>query len=72
VYHAVTCDPFPPPLQDNIALCALLENIKTEEEVFVCNLHLTWDPMFKDVKVIQMALALTEIETFMQEHNCAK
>lgn len=33
--------------QDNIALCALLENVKTNDMLFVCNLHLTWDPAYK-------------------------
>jgi len=55
--------------KDNIALCALLENIKTNELLFVCNLHLTWDPAFKDVKVIQTALTLTEIEAFLKDRN---
>ena len=40
--------------------------------IFVCNLHLTWDPAFKDVKVIQMALTLTEIESFLRERNCLR
>lgn len=57
-------------LQDNIALCALLETVKTGELIFVCNLHLTWDPLFKDVKVIQMALALTQMEAFLRDNGC--
>ncbi|EDQ89277.1 uncharacterized protein MONBRDRAFT_32477 [Monosiga brevicollis MX1] len=57
-------------IKDNIALCALLERQSTGEKFFVCNLHLTWDPKFRDVKVIQTVLALREIENFLKEHNC--
>eukprot|EP00730_Choanoeca_flexa_P019952 TRINITY_DN9755_c0_g1_i5.p1 TRINITY_DN9755_c0_g1~~TRINITY_DN9755_c0_g1_i5.p1 ORF type:complete len:496 (+),score=98.66 TRINITY_DN9755_c0_g1_i5:240-1727(+) len=56
--------------KDNIAVFALLESLVTGQLLFVCNLHLTWDPQFKDVKVIQMLLILKEIEAFLrQEHT---
>eukprot|EP00045_Choanoeca_perplexa_P006991 m.61400 g.61400 ORF g.61400 m.61400 type:complete len:496 (-) comp13875_c0_seq1:83-1570(-) len=56
--------------KDNIALCVLLESVVTQQPLFVCNLHLTWDPKFKDVKVVQLLLILKEIEAFLkQEHS---
>eukprot|EP00049_Salpingoeca_infusionum_P018678 m.358289 g.358289 ORF g.358289 m.358289 type:complete len:495 (-) comp18103_c0_seq1:768-2252(-) len=56
--------------KDNIALLAVLESVEHPgKKVVVCNLHLTWDPQFKDVKVIQTMLALNAMQEFMKENK---
>jgi CCR4-NOT transcription complex subunit 6 len=47
--------------KDNIALVAILEN-RTGDTFIVVNAHLYWDPEFKDIKLIQAAILLEEIE----------
>eukprot|EP00040_Diaphanoeca_grandis_P024013 m.131422 g.131422 ORF g.131422 m.131422 type:complete len:511 (-) comp29546_c0_seq1:160-1692(-) len=51
--------------KDNIAILMLLEDKVTKASMFVGNAHLTWDPEFKDVKVIQTAMLTSEMSKFM-------
>eukprot|EP00054_Salpingoeca_dolichothecata_P022126 m.143924 g.143924 ORF g.143924 m.143924 type:complete len:933 (+) comp24231_c0_seq1:223-3021(+) len=51
--------------KDNIAILSLLEHIETGQQVFVANAHLTWDPIYKDVKVVQSVLLMHEIKSFL-------
>jgi len=51
--------------KDNIAICMLLEEKTTKELTLVGNAHLTWDPEFKDVKVIQAAMLVSEMSKFL-------
>lgn len=52
--------------KDNIALIALLEHVTTGQKIIVTNTHLHWDPAFNDVKLIQVALLLDEVEKFAE------
>jgi CCR4-NOT transcription complex subunit 6 len=47
--------------KDNIALVALLRHVATGEDVVVANPHMTWDPAFADVKLVQTALFMDEL-----------
>ncbi|KAJ3325959.1 Glucose-repressible alcohol dehydrogenase transcriptional effector [Boothiomyces sp. JEL0866] len=49
-------------IKDNIALIILLESKETGAKILVANAHLHWDPAYSDVKVIQTALLVEEVE----------
>ncbi|KAI6002916.1 Endonuclease/exonuclease/phosphatase [Pisolithus albus] len=49
--------------KDHIAVTCLFENKKTGTRVIVANAHIHWDPNFRDVKLVQAALLVEEIET---------
>ena len=50
--------------KDNVAIVALLKVKHTGIPLIIANPHLTWDPYFKDVKLIQAALLMQELEDF--------
>ena len=54
--------------KDNVAIVALLESTESGQTVCVTNAHLTWDPIYKDVKVIQAAMLTREVRSFLDEH----
>lgn len=47
--------------KDNIAIITFLLNKQTGSRLIVANVHITWDPQFKDVKLVQVAMLLEEI-----------
>lgn len=47
--------------KDNIAVVAFLENKLTGYRVIIANVHVTWDPAFKDVKLVQTAMLMEEL-----------
>jgi CCR4-NOT transcription complex subunit 6 len=49
-------------IKDNIAVIVLLENKENGNKLIVSNAHLHWDPLFSDVKVIQTALLIDEVQ----------
>lgn len=66
--------------KDNIGIAALLElkegylNYGNEvnmprQQVLVSNVHIHWDPEFKDVKLIQTVMLMHELMNIMQEIN---
>ncbi|KAF9227045.1 hypothetical protein BS17DRAFT_694866 [Gyrodon lividus] len=48
--------------KDHIAVVCCFENKETGTRVIVANAHIHWDPNFRDVKLIQVALLVDEIE----------
>ncbi|KAG9050742.1 Glucose-repressible alcohol dehydrogenase transcriptional effector [Tulasnella sp. UAMH 9824] len=48
--------------KDNIAIIALMENRATGSRLIVVNVHVHWDPEFRDVKLIQVAIMMEELE----------
>ncbi|KAG0303230.1 Glucose-repressible alcohol dehydrogenase transcriptional effector [Dissophora globulifera] len=48
--------------KDNIAVIVLLEHKDTKSRVVVANAHLHWDPLFKDVKLVQTAMMMDELD----------
>lgn len=48
--------------KDHIAVVCLLENKETGSRLIVANSHIHWDPQFRDVKLVQVALLVEEIE----------
>lgn len=47
--------------KDNIAVVTFLENKLTGYRVIIANVHITWDPAFKDVKLVQTAMLMEEL-----------
>ncbi|KAF8471833.1 Endonuclease/exonuclease/phosphatase [Kalaharituber pfeilii] len=47
--------------KDNIAVVTFLENKQTGYRVIIANVHITWDPAFKDVKLVQTAMLMEEL-----------
>lgn len=48
--------------KDNIAVIALLENKESGSRLIVANVHVHWDPEFRDVKLVQVAMLMDELE----------
>ena len=64
--------------KDNIGIAALLELKEANfgynsdinrQQVLVSNVHIHWDPEYKDVKMIQTVMLMHELERIMQEIN---
>lgn len=47
--------------RDHVAAVALLEHKHTGARVIVANAHIFWNPEFKDVKLVQTALLMSEL-----------
>jgi len=48
--------------KDHIAVVCLFENKETGTRFIIANTHITWDPVFRDVKLVQTGLLIDEIE----------
>ena len=48
--------------KDHIAVVCLMENLQTGTRFVIANAHIHWDPAYRDVKLVQVALLLEEIE----------
>ncbi|KAI7825219.1 Endonuclease/exonuclease/phosphatase [Gamsiella multidivaricata] len=48
--------------KDNIAVIAFLQHKETQNRVVVSNTHIHWDPIFKDVKLVQVAMLMDELD----------
>ncbi|MCO5585333.1 hypothetical protein L7F22_039266 [Adiantum nelumboides] len=48
--------------KDEVAVIALLENKESGSRLIVANVHVHWDPEFRDVKLVQVAMLMEELE----------
>jgi CCR4-NOT transcription complex subunit 6 len=48
--------------KDHIAVICLFEDKQTKTRIIIANAHIHWDPAYCDVKLVQVALLLDEIE----------
>lgn len=55
--------------RDDIATVAFLENRATGSRLIVANSHIFWDPAFKDVKLIQAAVLLEELNKLADKYT---
>lgn len=53
--------------RDDIATVVFLENRLTGSRIIVVNTHLYWDPLYKDVKLIQAAVMLEELSRLAEK-----
>ncbi|KAI9707475.1 MAG: Glucose-repressible alcohol dehydrogenase transcriptional effector [Candelina mexicana] len=56
--------------RDDIAVASLFENRLTGSRVMVVNAHVFWNPAFKDVKLIQVAILMDQLSNFAEK--CAR
>jgi CCR4-NOT transcription complex subunit 6 len=54
--------------RDNIAVLSFFENRVTGSRVIVVNAHIHWDPAFKDVKLVQVAILMEQISRFADKY----
>lgn len=47
--------------RDHVAAVAFLENRQTGSRMIVANTHLTWEPWFSDIKIVQVAILMEEL-----------
>lgn len=52
--------------KDHIALVAYLKHISTGEKICVVTTHLHWDPLFNDVKALQVGVLLEELKGILK------
>lgn len=48
--------------KDHIAIVSLFENKETGTRFIIANAHILWDPQYRDVKLVQIALLMDEVE----------
>ena len=48
--------------KDHIAVVALLEHKKSGARLIVANVHVYWDPEFRDVKLVQVGIMMDELQ----------
>lgn len=53
--------------KDHIATACFLENRQTGARKIVANAHIFWDPVFVDVKIVQVAILLEQLAKMAQE-----
>ena len=54
--------------KDHIATVTLLENRITGSRIIVVNVHVLWDPAFRDVKLIQVAVLMEELSKIASKY----
>ncbi|RHZ79076.1 hypothetical protein Glove_152g102 [Diversispora epigaea] len=48
--------------KDNIAIVTLLENKENSTRIIIANCHIHWDPSYADVKLVQVAMLMDELD----------
>ena len=60
--------------RDHVAVVAFLENRQTGSRLIVSNTHLTWEPWFSDIKIVQVAILMEHLaklaETYAKWPPC--
>lgn len=54
--------------RDNIALIASFEMKETKQVFVIVNTHLHWDPAYCDVKLVQSAILIEQIESILKKY----
>ncbi|KAI9190472.1 Glucose-repressible alcohol dehydrogenase transcriptional effector [Blastocladiella emersonii ATCC 22665] len=55
--------------KDNVAVLALLQNVETGSHILVANCHIHWDPVFCDVKLVQVAMLMEQLEAVCSKYS---
>ncbi|KAK9464638.1 Endonuclease/exonuclease/phosphatase [Lipomyces arxii] len=58
--------------KDHIATVSCLEHIGTGNRLIVANMHIHWDPLDKDVKLVQVGLLLGELNNMAEKFSKIK
>jgi len=54
--------------RDNIAVVTFFENRLTGSRIIVVNAHIYWDPAFKDVKLVQVAILMEQLSKLAEKY----
>ncbi|GMG55752.1 unnamed protein product [Ambrosiozyma monospora] len=54
--------------KDNIASVLILQHVQSGNKFVLANTHLHWDPEFNDVKTMQVAVLLEELQVILKKH----
>jgi CCR4-NOT transcription complex subunit 6 len=54
--------------KDEVALITVFEHISSGSPLIVANTHVQWDPQFCDVKIVEVALLLEEVEKLVTKY----
>lgn len=54
--------------RDNIALVLRLNHKESRQEIIIGNVHIHWDPSFRDVKIVQTIMLAEELEKMLSQH----
>jgi CCR4-NOT transcription complex subunit 6 len=54
--------------KDEISVVTFFENRLTGTRVIVVNVHICWDPQYKDVKVVQVAIMLEQLAKYSEKY----
>lgn len=54
--------------RDNIAILTFFENRATGSRVIVVNAHIHWDPAYKDVKLVQVAILMEQVSRYAEKY----
>lgn len=55
--------------RDHIAVVTFLENRQTGARVIVVNVHLAWEPWYRDVKVVQVAIMMDQLSKIAEKYS---
>lgn len=55
-------------IKDNICVVTLLEVKDTKQRLMVSNCHLHWDPLYRDVKLVQTAMMVEELQNLCEKY----
>ena len=55
--------------KDNIALVSILQHTSSGKKLVVANTHLHWDPEYNDVKAMQVAVLLEELQGVVKKYT---
>lgn len=54
--------------KDNIASVSILQHVSSGKKIVVANTHLHWDPEYNDVKAMQVAVLLEELQGVIKKY----
>lgn len=54
--------------RDNISVAVRLEHKESRQEIILGNVHIHWDPTYKDVKLVQAIMLVEELEKIALRH----
>jgi len=54
--------------RDHVAVVAFLENRQTGSRLIVANTHLTWEPWYSDIKIVQVAIMMEYLAKLSEKY----
>lgn len=54
--------------KDHVAVVLFLENRSTGSRLIVANTHLAWEPWFQDIKIVQVAILMEQVQKLSEKY----